>query len=330
MAVYSPTGSGNVHIDQVLTNLSIEYPIDKGFVGPNLFPPIVVKKQSDKYYIFDRETTKLEIHDVRAPGTVANEIPGRTLSLDTYYANEHALQIAVTDEERENADSPLTPEADATELVTERIILGREKAMKDMATTAANYASGHSVTLSGTAQWDSANYATSNPIGDIRTGNRTIHSKLFIGANLALIPWLVMSHLEDHPDFIERIKYSERGVLTEEIIASILGLPRVLVPGTGYSTAASGVAATSANITYLWGKDVILAYVPPRPSMRTIGFGFEFVWGYGAQAQQVDRWREDPRKSDLIRCSRRYDLKLVGHEGDGLLITAYIIKNAIP
>ena len=330
MAVYSPSGSGNVHIDKVLTEISIEWPINKNFAGPMLFPAVNVKKQSDKYYVFDRETTKLEIHDVRAPGTVANEIPGRKVSVDTYYANEHSLQIAVTDEERTNVDVPLTPDQDAVELVTERIILGREKAMKDIATNTANYAAGHSTTLSGTAQWDVANYATSNPISDIRTGVRTIHSKLFSPPNFALIPWLVMSNLEDHPDFIERIKYSERGILTEEIIASILGLPMVVVPGTGYSTAAAGVAATSANITYLWGKDVILAFVPPRPSPRAIGFGYEFVWGYGAQAQQVDRWREDPRKSDLIRCSRRYDLKLVGHEGDNLLITAYLIKSAIP
>jgi len=330
MAVYAPTGAGNVHVDKVLTQISIEWPINQNFAGPVLFPALNVMKQSDKYYIFDRETTKLEIHDLRAPGTVANEIPGRKVSIDTYFANEHALQIPVTDEERQNVDSPLTPDRDATELVTMRIILGREKAMKDMATTAANYAAGHSVTLSGTAQWDVANYATSNPIGDIRTGVRTIHSKLFTPPNVCIIPWLVMSNLEDHPDFIERIKYSERGILTEEIIGSVLGMPNIIVPGTGYSTAGAGVAATSANITYLWGKDVILAYVQPGGGQRSIGFGREFVWGYGGQAQQVDRWREEPRKSDLVRCSRRYDLKLIGHEGDNLLITAYLIKNAIP
>jgi hypothetical protein len=168
MAVYSPSGSGQVHVDKILTQLSIEFPIDMNFAGEVLFPSVKVLKQSDKYYLFDRETTKLELHDVRAPGTVANEIPGRQLSSDSYYASEHALQIPVTDEERQNVDNPLTPDRDAAELVTKRILLGREKAMKDMATTAANYAAGHSVTLAGANQWDVPNYATSNPIADVQ------------------------------------------------------------------------------------------------------------------------------------------------------------------
>src|SRR6185503_2792833 len=196
MSVYSPSGSGNVHVDDVLTNISIEWPINRDFIGSRLFPSLNVKKQSDKYYIFDREKWKLEAHDVRAPGTLANEIPGMTVSLDTYYANEHSLQIAVTDEERENSDSPLTPDADATDIVTMRVMLGREKAMKDMATNTANYATGHTVTLSGTAQWN--DYVNSNPIADVRTGVRAIHSKIFTEPNLAVIPWLVMSTLEDH------------------------------------------------------------------------------------------------------------------------------------
>jgi hypothetical protein len=331
MAVYSPSGSGQVHVDKILTQLSIEFPIDMNFAGEVLFPSVKVLKQSDKYYLFDRETTKLELHDVRAPGTVANEIPGRQLSSDSYYASEHALQIPVTDEERQNVDNPLTPDRDAAELVTKRILLGREKAMKDMATTAANYAAGHSVTLAGANQWDVPNYATSNPIADVRTAVRTIHSKLFTPPNTMIIPWLVMSNLEDHPDFIERIKYAERGILTRDIIGAIFGLPNIIVPGVGYSTAATGATASAANITYLWGKDVVIAWVPPgTPSMRNVGFGVEFNWSYpDGLVAQVDRWREEPRKSDLIRYSRRYDLKLIGHEGDNLLITAYLIKSAI-
>lgn len=324
--IYSPSGSGSVHIDQVLTNISQEWPQTQSFVGPIFFPEVGVQKQSDKYYIYDREMWKTEDYDARAPGSVANEIPGRKVSTDTYYAVEHSLQHAVPDEVRENADAPLTPDRDAAELVTMRILLGREKAMKDLLTATANYASGWTVTPSN--KWD--NYATSDPIGEIKTGIRKLNSILFeTGSIVALIPWLVMSFLEDHPDFIERIKYSQRGVLTSEIIASILGLPRVVVPGMGISTAGMGVDASSSNITYLWADDVILAYVPARAGLRQMSTAYEFVWSINGQRQVVDRWREDPRVSDLIRLRRRYDLKLVGHEGDNLLKTAYLLKDVL-
>jgi hypothetical protein len=330
--VWNPSGSGNVHIDQVLTNISVGWPT-LGLVGENLFPSIPVRKQSDKYYVFGREAWLPETSDFRAPGTEANEIPGLTLSLDTYYAQEHALQIPVTDEERENSDSPLSPDRDGTELVTSKVLLGREIAMKNLVTTAANYATGMSTTLVGAAQWSA--YSTSDPILNIRTAVRAIHAKVFMEPNVAIIPYLVMSMLEDHPDIIERIKYSERAVLTPEIIAAIFGLQRVIVPGVGVGSGAAGASGASISVGYLWGDDVVLAWVPQRAGLRIPSFGYEFTWAQQGGVQVVDRWREEKRKSDLIRVSRRYDLKLVGVEinpasGDyGKSVTGYLIKDVL-
>jgi len=323
MAAYNPSGSGNVHVDQILTQISVAWP-NNGLVGDALLPSVAVKKQSDKYYIFGREGWLPE-DDNRAPGTVANEIIGYTLSTDTYYAREHSLQIPVTDEERENVDSPLAPDRDATELVTSKIMLGREVAIKTLVTTTANYASGLSTTLSGTAQWNSANYATSDPISDMRTGKVAVHAKIFSEPNTLIVPYQVMAALEDHPDFLERIKYSERAIFSPELLGAVLGFSKVIVPGVGYNSANPGATAT---LGYLWGKDVVMAWVPPRPGLKIPAFGYEFTWG----TQYVDRWREDQRRSDLIRASRRYDLKLtaLGEGSDaGKSIAGYVIKAAI-
>lgn len=321
MAVYSVTGSGNVHIDQALTNISVGWPTE-GLAGAALFPSVTVRKQSDKYYVFGREGWLPEV-DLRAPGTEANEISGAAVSLDTYYAQEHALQIAVTDEERENADSPLSPDRDGTNMVTSKIMLGRERTFQTIATTATNYASGHSVTLSGTSQWN--DYANSDPISDLRTAKLTIHSKIFTEPNVAIIPYQVMTKLEDHPDFLERIKYSERAIFSPELLASVLGIQKVIVPGVGINTAVLG---QTASLGYLWGKDVVLAYVPPSGGLKIPAYGYEFVWG----SQAADRWREEKRKSDVIRVSRYYDVKLIaqGEGADaGKSIAGYVIKAAV-
>lgn len=333
MAVWSPTGSGNVHIDQVLTNVSLGWP-NNSLVGERLFPTVTVQKQSGKYYWFGREAWLPESGDYRAPGTEANEIPGYTVSVDTFYAQEHALQMAVTDEEREMVDSAFAPDRDATTLLTSKIWLGRELAMQTLASTAANYATNHSTTLSGTAQWSDYT-GSSHPIANIRTGVRQVHSKLFMEPNTAIIPYLVMSYLEDHPDIIARIQYSERAILTPDIVAAIFGIANVIVPGVGYATGPVGSLGSNLTVGYLWGKDVILAWVPPAPGLKVPAFGYEFAWTYGGAAQVVDRWREEKRASDLIRIRRRYDLKQVGVEintssGDfGKWVAGYIIKAAI-
>lgn len=194
-----------------------------------------------------------------------------------------------------------------------------------MSTTAANYATGLSTTLAGTDQWN--DYTNSDPIGDLRGGKAAIHSKIFTEPNTLVLPYQVMTTLEDHPDFLERIKYSERAIFSPELLGSVLGFRNVIVPGTGINSAAAG---QPSSIGYLWGKDVVMAYVPDRAGLKIPAFGYEFTWG----RQVVDRWREDPRKSDLIRCSRRYDHKFVA-QGDaegadaGKAIAGYLIKNAV-
>jgi hypothetical protein len=284
-------------------------------------------KQSNKYYIFGHEAWQPEpFGDLRAPGTVANEIPGLTVSTEPYFCDEHALQIPVTDEERENADAPLRPDQDGTELVTSKILLGRELAIKNIVQNTSNYDSSLVVTLSGTSQWN--DYVNSNPISDMRNAIRGVHAKLFMEPTHAIIPYLVMSELEDHPDFIERIKYSERGIVTPDIIAAVIGIQNVVVPGVGYNSTANPGQAQS--LTYLWGKDVNFAYVPDRPGLKIPAFGYEFTWGYGAaMPMAVERWRENQRKSDVIRVARRYDLQLVALNSEGQSIAGYMIANAI-
>jgi hypothetical protein len=321
MAVYNPSGGGNVHIDKILTQISIAWP-NNGFVGEALFPTVQVQKQSDIYYVYGRESWLPERGDERAPGSEANEIPGMQVATQPYYAKEHALQIAVTDEERENADSPLSPDRDATELVTSKIMLGRELIIRNLAVTAANYASGSSTTISGVARWDTGD-VTSHPIKDIKTGIYATYAKLFLRVNVGVVPFQVMAALEDHTDFLNRIQYSERAIFTPELMSALFGITNWVVPGLGYNSAANYGAAET--IGYLWGDDVILAYVPDRPGLKTPAYGYEFRWG----PQFVDRWREEKRVSDLLRIRRRYDIKMTALDASGKEMAGYLMKDVL-
>jgi hypothetical protein len=328
MTVYAPSGSGNIHYDVPLTNISVMWH-NEGLVGDVLFPPVTVQKQSNKYYIYNgREGWYPALDDARAPGTEANEIPGLKVSLDTYYAQEHALQIAVTDEERENADTPFSPDADGAELLASRVALGREYRIYSFATTASNYATALQAVPGTTTgfgpQWDSYNNAT--PIRDIRVAQRLLHKTSFLESNVAVIPYRVMSALEDSQDLLNRIQYVERAVLTPDLVASLLGLNKVVVPGFGYATNNPG---QTLAISYLWNNEVVLAYNPPSPGLKVPAYGYEFVWGFGSQAQIVDRWREERRASDIIRTRRRYDLKMIGVDTNGKSICGFLFTSVL-
>jgi hypothetical protein len=322
MAVYNPNGGGNTHIDKILTQISVAWP-NNGFVGEALFPTVQVNKQSDLYYVHGREGWLPERGDERAPGTEANEIPGMQVSTQPYYAKEHALQIAVTDEERENVDSPLSPDRDATELLTSKIMLGKELQIRNLAVTAANYGSGLSTTLAGVDRWDSGDAAGSQPILDMKIGINAVHARLFMRLNTVIMPYQVMAALEDHATILSRIQYSERAIFTPELLSALVGVQNWIVPGAGYNTAVNYGAAETLG--YVWGDDVVMAWVPPRPGLRTPAYGYEFRWG----PQFVDRWREEKRVSDVIRLRRRYDLKHIALDGAGKATAGYLIKDVL-
>jgi len=329
LAVYNPSGSGNVHIDVVLTNISVAWP-NEGLVGETLFPVVPVAKQSNKYYIYNgREGWYPALDDSRAPGAEANEITGMAMSVDTYYAQEHALQLAITDEERENADVPLNPDVDGTEMITSRVALGKEYRIYQKVANASNFNASLTAvpgTTSGFGpQWD--NSASATPIKDIRTAMRLIHAKSFLQPNQAVIPYKVMSALEDSQDLINRIQYVERAILTPDLVESLLGLENCVVPGFGYASNNPGQTLT---LQYLWNIEVVLAFNPPRPGLKTPAFGYEFAWGFGGGMDRiVDRWREERRASDIVRLRTRYDLKLVGLDANSLSICGFLFTSVL-
>ncbi len=314
-----------LHLDTMLSNISMGWDNPQQFVASMLFPTVAVGKQSDKYYVFNRDLWGRVMDDIRTPGSEANELPPMTLSRDQYFIEEHSLEDVVADEEVENADNPLTPMSDATERLTNTILLNRENIQMTMATTAANYATGYTATLSGTAQWN--DYANSDPITNVRTAMKKIHDTFFRDPNLVIMGYDVYWQLTEHTDILARITYSAPQVTTREIIAEVLGIPGFVVAGGGALTSVYGQTETFG---YLWPKDVLFAWVPPRAGRRTPAYGYEFVQTYaGGGMQPTERWREEKRKSDVIRVSRRYDNKFIAVDGSGKSIGGYLIKNAV-
>lgn len=327
MGLYDARGNDNIEPDPILTNISVEWGDLTETAGDVLFPTVRVNKQAGKYLVFGRNAWSQNFGgDVRAPGSRANEIPGfARWSEDTYFATEHALEMLVPDEERENVDSPFDPDRAAVQDVTSKIVTGREIAIRDLVHNAANYHANHTVTLAAGQMFNE--YGTSNPIAVFRDAFREFHAQMSTVPNIAIMPYTVMSYLEDHPRIIERY-VAQGGVVTAEQIAAILGINRIVVPGGAYN--ADGNPGRPDDISYIWRNHIVLAYVPPRAAMRTPAFGYEFVWPIRGQVQSADRRRDDDRVGQIHRVRRRYDLKLVAKdEATDKAIGGFLIRDAV-
>ena len=287
----------NVHIDQILTNISIMYR-NAAYVGTEIMPIVPVKKKSDIYYIYNSKADRFRIpKTLRAPKTDSRTVDWK-VTHDGYVCNEYALNDLIDDDERDNADKPLNIELDTTEFLTDILQLSLEMRIKDMLES----------TLSANAPtngvWSDYTTETIDPIADIEIAKAAIHAVIFRDPNVLLLGKAVYDKLKHHPKILELIKYSQKGVLTSDLMAEIFGIKKVIIGKAGYNTAKEGKAE---SLAYLWAKNAILAYVEPKPGLKKFSLGYTFQ----SQKFQTRRARIETKHSDWIEVGDKEVEKIV-------------------
>ncbi len=306
-----------VHIDVALTNVSVAY-TNPDYISDIISPPVPVRKQSDKYFIYDPNRDRFRAgNDRRAPGAEANEVDFG-LSTDNYFCDDHALASAVPDEERENADPPIQADIDRTEFLVDKISLNKEI---DIATRIRTGADIPGATLSGTDQW--SDYDNSDPVAAVEEEKSTIQTAVQVIPNTLVLSYPVYQKVRQHPKVIEKVQYVKLGVVGPDVLAQLFDVDRVLVPRAFKNTAAPGQAA---SLEYVWGNDAFLCYVPPRAALKQVAMAYTFMWTVAPgsiNGHIVETWREDRRKADMVRVQKYYDQKIIAPGA------AYIWKSAV-
>ena len=334
--MYDP---GTLYVDPVLTGFSVGFQ-DQELIGRQIMPETPVRTSSGKYLVFDRSAW-LTYESRRAPGTVANEIMGAKWSTDNFVTHEHSLQVPIFDEERQELTSlggladpafggplQIDPEEDATNLVTGALLLDHERQVAALVRNAANYPSSNKVTLSGSQQFDDYTFVTagdtysivSDPVKRLQTASDAIWSLTRRRPNTLVIPALGLQYIENHPRVVRR--FNNFSLLEPDAFRKLFNFDgKVILAQSGYN-AANNIDATE-SFTDLWGKDIWLGIVDPTPGLRQKTFGKTFAQVYpDGSTRPTDRWREEPRKADIVRTSFNWDLKITSS------VAGYLITNA--
>ena len=299
----------DVVVDPVLSNVSIAFQ-NEMYVADTIFPSLKVGKETGKYYLYDKAKFRRNL-TLRAAGSPSNTVE-YGLTTASYITADHALKEKTPWEIIEQADVALDPEMDATENITEQLLIDKEMAlassMSDTAVMTAN------TTLSGTSQW--SDFTNSDPIADVKTGMQTVQKAIGRKPNTMVLGRETFDKLTEHPDVIEKIKYSQLGVATEELLARLFGVQKVIVAEAIKNTATEG--ATDST-TYIWGKHAWLIYITPTARLRTITLGFTFKW----KDRKVKKWDDVDMEARFVRANENYVHKFVA------VTAAYFIKNAV-
>ena len=298
--------TNDVHVDAILTNISVAYIQDqKAYIANQVFPTIPVEKQSDKYFLYSKGDWFRDEAQKRAPATESVG-SGYSLSTSTYSADVYAFHKDVDDQVRANADSPLNVDRDATEFVTQRMLMRQE-----IQWTSDFFTSGIWATdTTPTNLW--SDYTASDPIGDVETGKAAILNSTGYLPNTMVLGYDVFRQLRHHPDIVDRVKYTSAENVTEDILARFFGVDRILVARAIRNTGREGAANAFSSIA---GKNCALYYVAPTPGLLTPSAGYSFAWrgvsdGMGAHVG-ITRFRMPELRADRIEAQMAWDNKVI-------------------
>lgn len=247
-----PTNAQRRVIDPILTTIAQGYQHPE-HIGMHLFPRVNTRIQGGKVIEFGRESFML-YNTARAPGTATKRM---SLGYEgkPYALENHALDAVVPREHLREAEE--VPGIDLARAsindVNSAMSLYLEFQQSELARDANAYSVGNKVALSGTDRWN--DYANSNPIADIEAAREAVRAKVGMYPNVMELPAAVFAKLKHHPQVIDKIKFTQKGVLTADLLAELFDIEKVVV--------GKAVAVGEDQVQFdIWGKDVVLAYVP--------------------------------------------------------------------
>lgn len=298
---------GTIHIDRALTNVSSIYANEAdSYIADKIAPIVPVANETDSYFLYSSGHFRID-DAVRANGAEANEVDMH-FSTGSYRLTEYALKMFVSDRDRENADAPLSLDIDATKVLTERILTTREFEVASLLFATASFANQLSVAAAN--QW-SLDTTASDPLLIVNTATNVIvrtSGKRPNAVAMGLNPFL---SLKRHQSVSDRIKYVERSIVTEDLLASLFDIDQVLVGKSVYDAAPQEGAGDASqpiqSLTSIWGQNALFAWLPPSPGLRMPSAVYMFAKQDDGMRLKVKKWREEKLAGDYIEVSTMLD-----------------------
>ena len=284
-------GIADVHVDGLLTQLSIAYiQKEKDFVASQMGKAIPVRKQSDIIPRYSKNDFFRDEAQKRAP---ASETAGSGYTVDTsnkYFTEEYGFHKDIPVEIRLNQDTPFNTDNDSRIYVTQKLLIRGDVLLAD-----AIFKTGvWNTDITPVDLWD--DYGLSVPIIDIEAGKDAIHKVTSYDPNRLLMGREVWTQLKHHPLLLERFKYTQAGIITRELVSRVVEVDIVVAQ----SIRATNVEGADEAYTYNFGKNALLTFVNPRPSLLTPSAYYSFRWinEFGRQMtirRLMNKWKRFER-----------------------------------
>lgn len=302
--------AGEMRVDQYLTNFSVSYRQDEAnFVAGFASTPIPVLNESAKYAIYPAGYFWRDEAEVRPLGGRPVQV-GYKVEHDVYLAEEYGLEHTIDDRQRRNAAAPYNLDESGTTLLESKMMIKEERIWCQKFFKSGVWG----FDFVGGTDFTPFNDAASEPIAFIDSvknsmarGTGKMPNTLVLGAN-------VHAALRSNPDIVDRVKYTQRGIATLDVLAALFEVDRVKVARAVFNAAAEG-----ANDDFEFIADdngMWLGYIEPAPRLDAPTAVARFGWtgllpGTSEMGGVIIRGRDSRARSDWIQDSNAFDYRQV-------------------
>ena len=299
------------HVNAVLTNMSVAWFQEMSrFQASAAAADVPVMKQSDIYYQYDMDVFFRDNMARRAPATESQGTGYTTVTKD-YRCDVWALHHDIPDENRANTDSPLSPDADGTQLLTQSACIRLERDWLDTYWKTGVW--GTDGTVSN--KWDTSG---SDPVQDIDNASIKIEETTGRTPNVLIITRKVWNALKHNASIIDRYKQTTPAAMTTQLVAQLCDIDQILVCRAVYDS--QGTEGLDASMGFMTGDDgALLIYRNPSAGLRQPSAAYRFVWTSLADtsvppsgmAPSISSFRMPLKRSDRLEIQMSWVHKVI-------------------
>lgn len=297
----------------LLTNISLGY-MNSSYIADMIAPIVPVRRQSDIIPQYDQSHWFRNTAALRAPGTRSQRGGFAVDNSRTYYCARYSFGFDLIDEVRDNQDSPYNLDRDATMFVTDKLMMNREASFASRYFTTGVWTNDEVGAASGGDFVWFSDYANSDPLTVLTGYMDEVEQQIAREPNKLVIGKQAWLKLKWHPDLMDTIKYTgtttNPAMISTNAFAALLELPAggVLLGRSIQTASPEGTAEASVAYSRIWGKHILMLYVPAQASLFSPAAMYTFTWMRVPNSlQYIKRMRNEEQEIDIIEGNTYYD-----------------------
>lgn len=319
----------DVYVDPLMTNFSVSYQLNSGlFEARTVFPTVSVDEQSGIYAVYPRGHFMRNEMRVRPLGGTPEYID-HNVEYQNYRAEEFATGKKIDDRVRANSKrDPLAPDRNATALLSNNAIINWEESWAKNFFKPGVWTNEYRGVTSnpGDGEFLRFNQAGAQIVAFIQQLGDDMEEATGYRPNRLTLGAKVYRTIVQDPEIIDRIKYSQQGIVTAGLLSTLFEVNSVNVARASSNKAKEGQADNIKRIAD--PRSFLLSYADTSGSVTTdtVTAGASFAWTglipgqTNALGGVITRGRLPEAYSDWLHIRQAFDQKVVAPD---LAVFAY-------